>query len=61
MIKHDKYESCDLFLENKQEKLNKEYFNEYGYNFSENKKKSEDHFKTYAFTNQNNVKTKPKR
>ena len=61
MIKKEYYKSCDIFLENPTERKKSEYFNEYGYNISANRKKPADHFKIFSYTNQNNVKTKPKR
>lgn len=61
MIKKEYYKACDLFIENAREKKKNEYFNEYGYNISSNRKKPIDHFKMFSYTNQNNVKIKPKR
>ena len=61
MIKKEYYKACDLFLENTYERRKNEYFNDYGYNIYSNRKKSENHFKMFSKTNQNNVKIKPKR
>lgn len=55
------YKACELFIESSLEKRKNEYFNEYGYNIYSNRKKGVDHFKNYSYTNQNNVKIKPKR
>jgi len=61
MIKKEYYKSCDLFMENIKDRRKDEFFNEYGYNIYSNRKKPIDHFKAFSYTNQNNVKTKPKR
>lgn len=61
MIKKEYYKACDLFIENALEQRKKEFFNEYGYNIYSNRKKPIDHYKEFSHTNQNNVKTKPKR
>ena len=61
MINKEKEKMCDIFLEKPLEKIKKEYFNEYGYNISSGQKKISDHFKEFSYTNQNNVKIKPKR
>ena len=61
MIKKEYYKACDLFITNQSEKQKNEFFNEYGYNIYSNRKKTTDHFKAFAYTNQNNVKNKPKR
>ena len=56
----DYYKGADIFIENKLRKIKEEFLNDYGYNINLNNKK-ECHFKKYCFTNQNNVKIKPKR
>ena len=43
------------------DKRKEEYFDEYGYNLSSSRKKQIDHFKQFSYTNQNNIKRKPKR
>ena len=61
MIKKEYYKASDIFINNIIERRKKEFFNEYGYNIYSNRRKPIDHFKAFSFTNQNNVKTKPKR
>ncbi|MBE6155403.1 MAG: hypothetical protein E7164_01450 [Firmicutes bacterium] len=61
MIRKEYYKACDIFIENIQEKRKNEFFNEYGYNLFANRRKPVDHFKMFSYTNQNNVKKKPKR
>ena len=61
MIKKEYYKACDLFINEHPKRLKEEYLNEYGYNISSNRKNPVDHFKEFSYTNQNNVKRKPKR
>ena len=60
MIKKEYYKACDLFIEPHYKRIKEEYLNEYGYNFYSNRKKTTNHFKEFCYTNQNNVKIKPK-
>ena len=61
MIKKKYYKACDLFIVNSFQKLKEEYFNDYGYNLLASRKTNDSHYKDFCYTNQNNLKEKPKR
>jgi len=50
MKKIDYYKGSDLFIENMKDKVAKEYFNEFGYNFSASRKNEGMHIDTFSKT-----------